>query len=347
MALTKKQIWRRFQDYFFISLGTMIYAFGFSAFILPHDVVIGGVAGVSTLLFFTLKVPIAVASYGLNLILLAIAYKVVGKNFVMGTIFGTTMISVNLGWCIPLCGDIFHLDPFMSCVIGGVMAGVGIGMCFIHGGSTGGTDIIAAMVSKHSNVSIGRMMIYVDMCIISSSFFIFHRIETVVYGLTVLFFSSYMADLIINTNRQAMQFTIFSTKWMQIADAINNEAHRGCTVFDGVGWYSKRPVKMLLVMCRKIESVGIFRIIKTIDPDAIVTQTNVNGVYGQGFDRIKVRIPKQNNELSEAIQADTTSDYGHGYGHSAEPGGPTRRPSQHGTLGGSPADEGRGGPVRI
>ena len=227
------------------------------------------------------------------------------------------------------------------------MAGVGIGMCFIHGGSTGGTDIIAAMVSKHSNVSIGRMMIYVDMCIISSSFFIFHRIETVVYGLTVLFFSSYMADLIINTNRQAMQFTIFSTKWMQIADAINNEAHRGCTVFDGVGWYSKRPVKMLMVMCRKIESVGIFRIIKTIDPDAIVTQTNVNGVYGQGFDRIKVRIPKNNSELSEAIQADTTSDYGHGYGHSTEPGGPTRRPSQHGTLGGSPADEGCGGPVRI
>ena len=106
-----------------------------------------------------------------------------------------------------------------------------------------------------------------------------------------------MADLIINTNRQAMQFTIFSTKWMQIADAINNEAHRGCTVFDGVGWYSKRPVKMLLVMCRKIESVGIFRIIKTIDPDAIVTQTNVNGVYGQGFDRIKVKIPKHRSPL--------------------------------------------------
>lgn len=344
MALTKKQILRRVQDYFFITLGTTIYAFGFSAFILPHDVVIGGVAGVSTLLFFTLKIPIAVASYGLNLILLAIAYKVVGKNFVMGTIFGATMISVNLGWCIPVGGDIFHLDPFMSCVIGGVLSGVGIGICFIHGGSTGGTDIVAAMVSKHSNVSIGRMMIYVDMCIISSSYFIFYRVETVVYGLIVLFFSSYMADLIINTNRQAMQFTIFSTKWMQIADAINNEAHRGCTVFDGVGWYSKRPVKMLMVMCRKIESVGIFRIIKSIDPDAIVTQTNVNGVYGQGFDRIKVKLPKQ-NDLSATIKADTTSDYGNR--HSGDASNVASSLSQGETAESSAADEGCGGSVRM
>lgn len=335
MALSKPQIWRKVQDYFFISLGTLIYAFGFSSFILPHDVVIGGVAGVSTLLFFTMKIPIAVASYGLNLILLAIAYKVVGKQFVLGTIFGATMISLNMGVCIPLCGDIFHLDPFLSCVIGGILAGTGIGMCFTHNGSTGGTDIIAAMVSKYSNVSIGRMMIYVDMCIISSSYFIFHRIETVVYGLIVLFISSYMADLLINTNRQATQFTIFSPHWKQIADAINNEAHRGCTVFDGVGWYTKHPVKMLLVMCRKIESVAIFRIIKSIDPNAIVTQCNVNGVYGQGFDRIKVRLRKndERRDLAEVIRADTTSDIGGHHAAAAD-----MQPAGIETAGRMPAD---------
>lgn len=312
MLLSKKQIVGKARDYVMISLGTLIYAFGFSSFILPHEVVIGGVAGISTLLYFTLNIPIAIASYALNIILLAIAYKVVGKQFVLGTIFGATMISLNMGLCIPLCGDIFHLDPFLSCVIGGILAGTGIGICFTHGGSTGGTDIVAAMVSKYSNVSIGRMMIYVDMCIISSSYFIFQRVETVVYGFVVLFMSSYMADLLINTNRQAVQFTIFSPKWMQIADAINNEAHRGCTVFDGEGWYSKRPVKMLLVMCRKIESVAIFRIIKSIDANAIVTQANVNGVYGQGFDRIKVKLRKEDErpDLHAAIDADTTRDYG-------------------------------------
>jgi len=301
--MTKKvngiKVWHAIKDYFFITLGTAIYAFGFASFILPHDVVIGGVAGLSTILYFTTGMPIAVANYALNLTLLAIAYKIVGKQFVIGTIFGATMISIMMGIAIPLCGDIFSLDPFLSCVIGGILAGVGIGMAFTHGGSTGGTDIVAAMVAKYTNVTIGRMMLYVDMCIISSSYLIFHKVDTVVYGFIVLFMSSYMADLLINTNRQAVQFTIFSQRWKEIATAINNEARRGCTVLSGMGWYSKHEVKILLVMARKIESVQIFRIIKSIDPDAFITQANVNGVYGKGFDQMKVRM-KVDNSTSKA-----------------------------------------------
>lgn len=293
------KILRTIKDYFFITLGTAIYAFGFASFILPHDVVIGGVAGLSTILYFTTGLPIAIGNYALNLFLLAIAYKVVGKHFVIGTIFGATMISIMMGIAIPLCGKIFTLDPFLSCVIGGILAGVGIGMAFTHGGSTGGTDIVAAMVAKYTNVTIGRMMLYVDMCIISSSYLIFHKVDTVVYGFIVLFMSSYMADLLINTNRQAVQFTIFSQRWQEIATAINNEARRGCTVLNGMGWYSKHDVKLLLVMARKIESVHIFRIIKSIDPEAFITQANVNGVYGKGFDQMKIRM-KLNDNSSKA-----------------------------------------------
>lgn len=290
MTINHKKIFRTLKDYFFITLGVTIYAFGFSAFILPHDIVIGGLAGLCTILYFTTGLPIAVGNYALNLILLAIAYKVVGKQFVIGTIFGATMISVMMGICIPLCGNIFHLDPFLSSVIGGIMGGIGIGMAFVHGGSSGGTDIVAAMVAKHTNLTIGRMMIYVDMCIISSSYLIFHKIDTVVYGFIVLFMCSYMADLMINSSRQAVQFFIISKRWQEIATAINNEAHRGCTVISGMGWYAKQEVKVLLVMARKIESVLIFRIIKSIDSDAFISQANVNGVYGQGFDQMKVRM---------------------------------------------------------
>lgn len=290
MNVDRGKVWHTLKDYFFITLGVSIYAFGFASFILPHHVVIGGLAGLSTILYYTMGVPIAVANYAFNLLLLAIAYKVVGKQFVIGTIFGATMISLMMGVFIPLCGDIFHLDPFLSCVIGGILAGIGIGMTFVHGGSSGGTDIIAAMVAKHTNVTIGRTMIYVDMCIISSSYLIFHQIENVVYGFIVLFMCSYMADLMINTNRQAVQFTIFSRRWQEIATAINNEAHRGCTVLTGMGWYSKQEVKVLMVMARKIESVRIFRIIKSIDPEAFVSQGNVNGVYGKGFDQVKIRM---------------------------------------------------------
>lgn len=291
MSLDKINLWRTTRDYIFITLGMAIYALGFCAFILPQKVVIGGVAGLGTIAYFTLGVPVAVAQYALNLMLLAIAYRVVGKKFVLGTIFGATMISVWVGIFQPLFEGVRITDePFMNIVIGGILAGIGVGVAFTHNGSSGGTDIVAAMVSKHTNVSVGRTMLYTDFFIISSSYFIFHKLDLVVYGFIVLALTSYTADMIINTNRQAVQFTIFSKKWQEIATAINNEAKRGCTVLTGMGWYSKQEVKVLLVMCRKIEAVTISRIIKSIDPLAFTTQANVNGVYGKGFDELKVKM---------------------------------------------------------
>ena len=295
MTLSSRQLWRTSRDYFFIAFGMALYAFGFSAFIFPKGVVICGLAGLSTMIYFLTGIPVAVAQYGCNLLLLALAYRMVGRQFVFGTIYGATLISVFVGIFIPIFQDMFSIEPFMSIVIGGVLCGLGIGIAFVHNGSSGGADIVAAMVSKHSNVSIGRMMLYTDVFIISSGFLIFHDIDKIVYGFCVLFLVSYMADLVVNTNRQAVQFTIFSPRWREIATAINNDARRGCTVINGMGWYSKHEVKVLLVMCRKIESVNIFRIIKSIDKDAFITQANVNGVYGQGFDEVKVKMKVDDN----------------------------------------------------
>lgn len=309
MSLDKINLWRTTRDYIFITLGMAIYALGFCAFILPQKVVIGGVAGLGTIAYFTLGVPVAVAQYALNLMLLAIAYRVVGKKFVLGTIFGATMISVWVGIFQPLFEGVRITDePFMNIVIGGILAGIGVGVAFTHNGSSGGTDIVAAMVSKHTNVSVGRTMLYTDFFIISSSYFIFHKLELVVYGFIVLALTSYTADMIINTNRQAVQFTIFSKKWQEIATAINNEAKRGCTVLTGMGWYSKQEVKVLLVMCRKIEAVTISRIIKSIDPLAFTTQANVNGVYGKGFDELKVKMKTPSHAHSEEHAIESNSD---------------------------------------
>ena len=207
------------------------------------------------------------------------------------------MISLFIGIFQPLLADGFTHEPFMNIVIGGLCAGLGVGIAYTHNGSSGGTDIVAAMVSKKTNVTVGRTMLYTDCVIISSSYFIFHQIDKVVYGFVMLIVASYVADMVINTNRQAVQFTIFSKKWEEIATAINNEAKRGCTVLSGMGWYSKKEVKVLLVMCRKIESVTISRIIKMIDPDAFITQANVNGVYGQGFDELKVKMKTPDHSL--------------------------------------------------
>lgn len=290
MAFNKNNLYRTARDYVFITFGMAIYAFGFCGFILPEKVVIGGLAGVGTIVYFLTGIPVGITQYACNLLLLALAYKIVGKKFVLGTIYGATMISVFVSIFQPLLEGGFTNDSLTNVVIGGAMAGIGIGVAFTHNGSSGGTDIMAAMVQKYTNVSIGRTMLCNDCIIISSSYFLFHQIDKVVYGFIVLLLSAYVADLVVNTNRQAVQFTIFSKKWEEIATAINNEAKRGCTVLTGMGWYSKQEVKVLLVMCRKIESVTISRIIKSIDPDAFTTQCNVNGVYGKGFDELKVRM---------------------------------------------------------
>ena len=294
MEISKTKIWLTAKDYVFITLGIAIYAFGFCTFILPHKIVIGGLAGVGTIIYFVSDetIPVAVSQLACNLLLLAIAYKVVGKQFVLGTIYGAVMISVFVGIFQPLCANLVpELEPFMCVVIGGTLCGIGIGTAFIHNGSSGGTDIIAAMVSKHSNVTIGRTMLYVDVTIIASSMLIVHNsLANVVYGLVVLFMVSFVTDMVINGNRQAIQFIIFSSKWEEIATAINNDAHRGCTVLTGEGWYSKKEVKVLLVMCRKIEAVTISKIVKSIDPNAFLTQSHVNGVYGKGFDELKIKM---------------------------------------------------------
>ncbi len=296
------------KDYVMIIFGLLLYGIGFTAFILPHEVVIGGLSGVGTLIYFGTRglIPVAVSQYACNLTLLAIAFRIVGKTFVTRTIFGATVISLFIGVFENFFMGLGHpliADQSMSVVLGGILCGLGVGTVFIHNGSSGGTDIVAAMVSKLSNVSIGRTMIVTDMLIVSLSIFLpFEgnwqqrleaRVPTIVYGWVVTYLIAYITDMIINSNRQATQFIIFSHKWEEIADRINKEARRGVTVLDGQGWYSKKEVKILMVWCRKIESVTIFRIVKSIDAEAFITQANVNGVYGKGFDTMKVKLKKK------------------------------------------------------
>lgn len=308
--LKKERLLHEASDYFMIIIGLILYAIGFTAFILPHSIVIGGMAGLGTLVYFASNklIPVAVTMYGVNIALMLGGFKMLGKDFLMRTIFGATGISIFIG----LIEGYFTTHPpliqdtAMSIVLGGILCGLGIGTIYIHNGTSGGSDIVAAMVSKVSNVSVGRTLMIVDMSIVALTFFLPFdgdmeaRIQScvprIIYGWVCIFIYSYITDLLINSNRQATQFTIFSPKWQEIADCINRDAHRGVTVVDGQGWYSKHNVKIIMVWCRKIESVTIFRIIKSIDPNAFISQANVNGVYGKGFDIMKVKMKKKQPE---------------------------------------------------
>ena len=295
------------KDYVMITLGLFTYAFGFTAFILPEKIVIGSVTGLSSLIHYWLGWNVAVTYYVINIILLCIAFRSVGKQFVLRTIIGATISTICIGFLQPMFPTpIVEGQPFMNVILGAVLCGLGLGVVFTHGGSTGGTDIIAAMVAKHSTISFGRTMMYCDVLIICSSWLLFHSIDKIVYGLIFMVIYSVAADRVINNTRQSVQFMIISKKWKEIADNVISEAHRGCTILDGTGWYTKDNVKIVMVMCRKHESVNIFRIIKETDREAIITQSNVNGVYGFGFDELKVRV--HNKKPSEQAPQEGTDN---------------------------------------
>ena len=299
------------KDYIMITVGLICYCFGYSAFLLPEKIVTGGVTGLASLLYFGLGWNVAITYYIINAILLAIAFKTVGKQFVIRTIIGATIATLLLGIMVPLFKEpIVAQQPFMNVIIGAVLCGIGLGIVFTHNGSSAGTDIIAAMVTKHSNISFGRTMIYVDLLIISSSYLIFHTLDKIVYGLIFMFICSIAADMVIDSNRQSVQFMIFSKKWKEIANAITHEAHRGCTVLNGTGWYTQKDTTILLVMSRNYESMHIFRIIKAIDPDAFVSQAKVKGVYGEGFDHVKLNLKQQEvDEITSNAASGPTQSY--------------------------------------
>ena len=291
------------QDYVMITLGLFTYAFGFTAFILPEKIVIGSVTGLSSLIHYWVGWNVALTYYAINIILLCIAFRSVGKQFVLRTIIGASISTLFIGVLQPMFPTpIIEQQTFMNVILGAVLCGLGLGVVFTHNGSTGGTDIIAAMVAKHSTISFGRTMMYCDVLIICSSYLLFHSIDKIVYGLIFMVIYSVAADRVINNTRQSVQFLIISKKWQEIADNINNVAHRGCTILDGIGWYTKDAVKIVMVMCRKHESVNIFRIIKETDREAIITQSNCNAVYGFGFDELKVRV---HSSKKKAVTGDT------------------------------------------
>ena len=279
------------KDFMFLTLGVIMYAFGYTAFILPEKFVMGGVSGCSALLYYAWHFPPAYSIWLLNFVLLGIAIKTLSRQFIVRTVLGVTILSIVVAVFQPFfaahpiitAGE----DRVMHLLIGAVLGGGGLGLIYSHNGSTGGTDIVIAMLNKYFRMSFGRAMQFVDITIISSSYLLFHSTETIVYGVAFTLIASYMCDYVVNGARQTVQFIIISRKYQEIADVINNNVRRGVTVVEGKGWYSKNEVNLLVVMARRHESQDIYNYIKKIDSNALVSQTNCQGIFGEGFDNIK------------------------------------------------------------
>ena len=288
LKLTPRDIWNEVKDYTISTLGLMCYTFGWTAFLVSNEIVTGGVTGLSAIIYFGTNIPVPVSYFAINGILLIAAIRVIGWQYCIRSIFGVVMTTIQLSiWAYYIKEPLIKDEPFMSCIIGGIMLGVGIGLAFTRNGSTGGTDIIAAIINKYKPITLGRSILYCDLLIISSSYMLFHDLEKILFGFVVLAVSTYSCDLLINGIRQSIQLLIFSEKYEEIADHINRDINRGVTILDGMGWYSKQPKKVIVVLAKRTESTSIFRLVKQIDSHAFISQSNVIGVYGEGFDKIK------------------------------------------------------------
>lgn len=278
------------KDYLMILLGTLSYGFGFNAFILSNEVITGGLSGLCALIYFATGhlIPVSVSYFIINVGLLAAALKLLGLKFLTKTIFGVFSLSASLSFFETILKEpIIHDEPFMSIIIGACFCGLGLGLVFSANGSTGGTDIIGVIVNKFKNISIGRALLICDFFIIGSSYILFHDVEKIVFGFIEMIVSNYILDQVLNSNRQSVQFLIFSQKHEEIAERIIHDLDRGCTILDGEGGYSKKPVKVVVLLAKRRESEAIFRLIKSIDHNAFISQSLVRGVYGEGFDQIK------------------------------------------------------------
>ena len=324
MPLLHKSVWTRVKEWALVTLGILIYVTGWALFLMPNNLVGGGISGISSMIQYATggTIQMGYTYFVLNAILIVAAVIVIGMGFGAKTIYAIILASIGLRFLPTVIPPeiiqtlALQNGKLMSTLCGGLMVGIGIGMSISNGGSTGGTDIIALIYTKYRNVSPGKVILYLDFIIILSSLLVpsvvpdldpatgkqligpdgqpvshlmpfAEKVTTVIYGLILVTVNSNVIDKYLSGSQQSVQLFILSKKYKEIADSITHDLHRGVTVLDGKGWYTQAPTEVLMVITRKTDLNLLLRYIKAIDPNAFLSVSSVNGVYGQGFDTIK------------------------------------------------------------
>lgn len=318
MPVNGKKILTSVKDYALLTFGLLLYVLGWTIFLVPNNLVGGGVTGIASIVQYATNgtIKIGYTYFAVNTILLIIALFTLGKGFGAKTVFAIIVASLGLNFfqeMIPaeICQTLaVDNGKLMSVIMGGICVGVGIGFTINAGGSTGGTDIIALIVNKYKGISPGKMILWMDVVIILSSMVVpsykpdgsvmvlTDKIVTVVYGLLLITICSTVLDLFLQGSKQSVQLFILSKKYDEIADSIVKDLHRGVTVLNGEGWYSKQETHVLMVLTRKTDLNILLRYVKSIDPDAFLSVSTVTGVYGKGFETIRLKMAKKSDNES-------------------------------------------------
>lgn len=295
---------RQLRDYGIITIAMLLGVIGVNLFLLPHEITTGGLMGIASIVYWGTGIPMQNTFFVLNAVLLIVALKVLGWHFCAKTIYAVIVFTVGSTVLQSFMPPGLHLladQKFMACMVGAVFLGSSIGLVLSTGGSTGGSDVVAAMVHKYRDVSLGHIILFCDLAIITSSYVVLNDWEKVLYGYVLLFVISFVVDHLVNSLRQSVQFFIISDKYQEIGEAINEIADRGCSILNGSGFFTKKDIKVIFCIAKRSESSFIFELINEIDPNAFVAQSAVVGVYGQGFDRVKNHRKLNLKKLKERV----------------------------------------------
>lgn len=262
--------------------GTMITGFAIGAFLTPNKIVGGGASGISTILYHTVNIQPGLSFFALNILFLLVGLSVLGKKFVVRTLIGITFLSLftQIFSVIP----IYTENLMLATIFGGVLYGLGIGMSFAAGASTGGTDIIGRIIqTKFSYVPIGKMLLFVDGIIIVISLLIFKNIELTLYGIIALFVSSFSIDFFINKLNISKIAFVITDKGDEISKTLVSTSPRGVTLIDVVGAFTNNEKKMLFCALKESESEVFQKKILDIDKEAFIVFAESQRIKGNGF----------------------------------------------------------------
>lgn len=301
-----------FKECSLITIGALAYVLGWIIFLIPNNMIGGGVTGLSSIIQYATGIKMGYPYFIINLGLLIAAVYLLGKAFGIKSVYAIALTAMALNFCQDLIprGIIESLalnnGKLMCTIMGGILSGVGVGLSISQGGSTGGTDIIALLITRYRNVSPGRVILMVDVVVMLTSLLVpsymadgrlmpwAEKITTVVYGFILVMVNTTVVDLYLSGARQSVQLLVFSKKYEEIADFVTANFHRGVTVLDGKGWYTKDNLQVLLILTKKTDLRILLKYINSVDPSAFISVASVNSVYGQGFDVIKNSKKKKN-----------------------------------------------------
>ena len=293
------------KDLFMLTIGIAIYAFAWTGIINPANGMGGGATGFARLVCELTGgingggIPIGITFFVFNAVFLTICVLLLGAKFGIKTIYAIVMTSVLMTLfqnIIPAEGIFPALaqDKLLSSILGGIVMGFGVASCLLMGGSTGGSDLIAMIVTRYFNLSYSQVVVFVDIFIIGASYFVFgNDIMITIYGFLTTAVFGYASNLVLSGDKQSLQIFVFSKDYDTIADVVSTKLERGVTLLNGTGYYSKQDVKIVMIVCRKSELGMMMRAIKGVDSKAFISVANVMGVYGEGFDKYKIAGKKE------------------------------------------------------